>query len=559
MQPAALLALLRAGDDEPRHVGQIAQLEEVARHQVAPVVLLDLADEVVEPVLRPRQPLVGADDADVVPHEVSDLLPVLLDDDALVGRNGAARIPVGRAGRRRGLLGDLARRVRGALAEDHAFEERIRGEPVRAVQAGAGHLADGEQARDRGPPIQVGAHAAADIMRGRDDGDGRDRHVDAEGEAGRIDVRKVLDQERLRHVRHVEEDAVVAAPLELAVDAARHHVARGKLLARVVALHEGLAGAVAENPALAAQRLGDEEVLRLRMVEAGGVELDELEVGDGRAGAMGHGDAVAGRDVGVRRVEVDLARAAGREDDDLGEKNVHGAAAGVERIASESAISAAAADHFGFADQIDGVVVLEEAHAGAAAGLEQRPLHLVAGEVGGVHHPALRMSALAGEVIAERRRVAGELGAQLDQLAHARGAFRDGDPNGVFAAESCAGHQRVVDVLLEAVARRKDRGDPPLRIGRVGLGPPSLGEHRDGPMPGRPQREGETGDARSQDQEIMLLPHLFTDSRRKGAGADLQPASTQGYRDLDHGPFSCRRAAAGRAALLCAPAAAHVD
>ena len=122
------------------------------------------------------------------------------------------------------------------------------------MQPGACDLADGEQPRQRGLSAQVGAHAAADVVRCRHHRDGRDRHVDAEGLAGGVDVREVLEQEALRQVRHVEEDAVVAAPLQLAVDAARHHVARGQLAARVVAFHEPLARGVAQDPSLATQR-----------------------------------------------------------------------------------------------------------------------------------------------------------------------------------------------------------------------------------------------------------------------------------------------------------------
>src|SRR5438067_1119743 len=82
--------------------------------------------------------------------------------------------------------------------------------------------------------------------------------------------------------------------------------ARRELEAVVVALHERLARLQPQDPALAAQRLGDEEVLRLRVEEARRVELHELHVRDGRARPVRHGDAVAGRDVGVRRVEVGL-------------------------------------------------------------------------------------------------------------------------------------------------------------------------------------------------------------------------------------------------------------
>src|SRR3954470_16628470 len=75
MQAAALSPLLRTGDDQARHLREVAQLQQIAVDQVAPVVLLDLAAQVVEPPLRAREPLVGPDDADVVPHQVANLVP----------------------------------------------------------------------------------------------------------------------------------------------------------------------------------------------------------------------------------------------------------------------------------------------------------------------------------------------------------------------------------------------------------------------------------------------------------------------------------------------------
>ena len=67
-------------------------------------------------------------------------------------------------------------------------------------------------------------------------------------------------------------------------------------------------------PALAAHRLGDQEVLDLEIVEAGRVELHELHVRDAAAGAPRHGDAVAGRAARSGRIEIGAARAAGGED-----------------------------------------------------------------------------------------------------------------------------------------------------------------------------------------------------------------------------------------------------
>jgi hypothetical protein len=100
-------------------------------------------------------------------------------------------------------------------------------------------------------------------------------------------------------VADVEPHVRLAAALHLAVDGARHHVARRQLGAAVVARHEARAVERAQHGALAAQRLAEQERLRLRVVEAGGMELHELEVRDRRAGAVGHREAVAGRDVGL--------------------------------------------------------------------------------------------------------------------------------------------------------------------------------------------------------------------------------------------------------------------
>ena len=115
-------------------------------------------------------------------------------------------------------------------------------------------------------------------------------------------------------VRDVEVHAVDAVLLHLEVDRAGDDVARRELGALVVARHEALAVGQLEQPAFAAHRLGDQERLGVRVVEAGRVELDEFHVRDRRARAPAHGHAVAGRGVGIGRVEVDLARAAGGED-----------------------------------------------------------------------------------------------------------------------------------------------------------------------------------------------------------------------------------------------------
>ena len=77
-----------------------------------------------------------------------------------LGRNSA--VTVGSPGRgrrcRRGAgCGGLGERgERGSAAEDEALEQRVRGEPVRAVDAGAGALAGGVEARHACAAVEVG-------------------------------------------------------------------------------------------------------------------------------------------------------------------------------------------------------------------------------------------------------------------------------------------------------------------------------------------------------------------------------------------------------------------
>ena len=82
-------------------------------------------------------------------------------------------------GRRAGQPGLVQHRERRTTAEHEAFEQRVRGQPVRAVHAGAGALAGREQAVDAGAPVEVGDDAAHRVVRRRRDRDGLERGVEA--------------------------------------------------------------------------------------------------------------------------------------------------------------------------------------------------------------------------------------------------------------------------------------------------------------------------------------------------------------------------------------------
>src|SRR5690606_11796386 len=93
-------------------------------------------------------------------------------------------------------------------------------------------------------------------------------------------------------------------------------VTRGEVLdGRGVALHEALARLVAQDRALTAGALGEQDA---ETGEAGRMELEELHVLKRQVLAPDDADAVTGQGVRVGRRLEDLAESTGREDDGLG-------------------------------------------------------------------------------------------------------------------------------------------------------------------------------------------------------------------------------------------------
>ena len=126
---------------------------------------------------------VGPHDADVVPHQAAELVPVLRDDDRLVAVDGVARVPVGRrpaswrASVARGDRRVAAARWPKTRPSSSEFDAR-RFAPCSPVHA---HLAERVEPRDRAcAPCEIGRDAAAQVVRGRHDRDRLRRHVDAE-------------------------------------------------------------------------------------------------------------------------------------------------------------------------------------------------------------------------------------------------------------------------------------------------------------------------------------------------------------------------------------------
>ncbi len=263
--------------------------------------------------------------------------------------------------------------------------------------------------------------------------------------------------------------------------------------------HEAFAGGVAQVGALAAQRLGDE----LHGLLAGhgqprGVELHELEVADGGAGAVGHGDAVAGGDRRVGGASVHLPGAAGGEHRHHGDVEREPAVGEVQRERAD----AAAVDR----EQVDDELVLVELHAAAHAGrLGERARDLAAGGVAaGVHDPRQRVGALAPEHDLAVDLV--EPRADLHELAHAVRALVHEDAHGLLVAEARAGGDGVLEVQLGRILLADGRGDAALREERGRLLEGGLGEQADAPAARGADGGREAGDAAAEHEDVEAAP-----------------------------------------------------
>jgi hypothetical protein len=202
---------------------------------------------------------------------------------------------------------DFSDAVGARAAKDDNIQQRVGAEAVGAVDGCAGRLASGEETRNncvrvsRGGPEAlaevVGGDAAHIVVHRRQDGDGLFGHVHAGEDGGRLrDAREALGEHLWRQVIQVQVDVVVlrataAALHDLHGHRARDDVPRRKIFCgRRVSLHETLALAVPEDAALAAGALCDQAA---GAIDAGRVELDELEVLERQPGARSHRAAVA--------------------------------------------------------------------------------------------------------------------------------------------------------------------------------------------------------------------------------------------------------------------------
>eukprot|EP00754_Rhynchopus_humris_P011124 Rhum_TRINITY_DN14212_c1_g1::Rhum_TRINITY_DN14212_c1_g1_i1::g.73847::m.73847 len=270
------------------------------------------------------------------------------------------------------------------LAEDDNVEEGVGTQAVGTVHRRTRRLTRGQQTRDDRGVVSV---PGVDHLTGPQRGDATHgvvhrghnghrllAHVDAGeghrvlGDAGQLRRELLLLEVVQLEVHVVLLGATATALKDLEGHGARDDVTRRQVLQRRrVTLHETLALRVDEQTALGAAALRHQHT---RAVDAGGVELHELHVGEGQTRAGSHGQTVAGARLGRRAREVGTAVSAGRQDGVLRAEAVEGAV--LHRHGHDTA--ALAVDH----DQIEHEVLVEEVHAVLERLSVQRVEHRVA-------------------------------------------------------------------------------------------------------------------------------------------------------------------------------------
>ncbi len=321
------------------------------------------------------------------------------------------------------------------------------------MHARARALAGRVQAGHARSAVEVGDDAADRVVRGGGDGD-------------RLAGRVVARTRERRHQRRIPV-ALDAAEIERRAvargDRARDHVPRRELVG------EALAVLVQEGGACAAQRFGEEEAV---VEQRGGMELDELEVGERRARAVREQQPFAGRAARVRRPLPQGGIAAGGEDDRLPGERGDGVDAFVGDDADARVLLHARSEH------------LSDTAAGLGAAR--------------VHDAAAGMAALAGETLVE-------LHAEVDELGDAFRRVSGEELDRALAAEPAAGGERVSGVQRRVVVGTDRCGHAALRGPAVGGVDRALCEDEDRcARVGGGQRSGEAGDSGTDDREVGM-------------------------------------------------------
>ncbi len=383
----------------------------------------------------------------------------------------------------------IGRVVRDPLSQDDRFQQGIAGQTVGSVQTGAGDLADGIQTGDRSASVDIGFDTAALVVRRRNDRDGFLGHIHTAVIAVLVNVGETLHQETGGFVSDVQADMIRAVFLHFFINGARHDIPGCQRKTGIVVLHELGAVQILEDSTFAADGLADEERAALGIIKTGGMELDEFHVGNGCARAPRHRQTIAGRDIGIGRVKIDLAAAASGQNDVFSLESRDLVGIRVQSVNADTAFLVRRQD------QVNGEMMLEKLDILLPRSrVQQGSFDLMAGDVASMKDAALGVTAFAPQIqltgtICSGDRPLGERCSIRDQIRDAAGTFGHDGAHDAFIAQTGTGDQSIPDVHLEAILFGSHGRDAALGLIGVGIGARFFGDDRDPAVPGGFQRE----------------------------------------------------------------------
>jgi hypothetical protein len=292
----------------------------------------------------------------------------------------------------------------------------------------------------------------------------------------------------------------------------------------MVGVHERRPVAPAEDGALAAHRLADQEGALARRVERRGVELDELHVRHLRPRPVRHRHPVARRDRRVGGVAVDLAAAARGQHHRAREDRHRLPRLRVQH--QQAAAALAQRPRVRRRQQVDrgGVLQMRIPAADTAASSPRsisRPVRSAARTMRRRECPPSRPSESSPWSSLKCT-------PQLDQLAHARRPLAHQHVHRVGVAEPRAGDQRVLLVQLGRVVRPERRRDPALRPVGAALGAALLGDDRHRAVRDDLEREEQPRDP-APDHHHVGAAHGSASSARRSAASSASIAPGRSF------------------------------
>src|ERR1700745_4255497 len=150
-------------------------------------------------------------------------------------------------------------------------------------------------------------------MSGGNDRNRLDCDINPETQTGLINVRKTFLNEVCRFPSDIKTHARRTGTLHFCIDGPSDNIARRQSSQAVIFGHELTTIRINQDTTLTSDRLCDEKRPGLRMKKAGRMKLNEFHVGDCRSRSPCHRDAIAGGDVWVGRVQINLAAATSSE------------------------------------------------------------------------------------------------------------------------------------------------------------------------------------------------------------------------------------------------------